>query len=390
MIRVGLIGANPDRGWAMVAHLPALQELDEYQLVAVATSREETAARAAAVFGAARWYADAFGLIHDPEVDLVVVTVKVPLHMEMVSAALQAGKHVLCEWPLGNGLVEAEHLAELAAGSDGRHFIGLQARSSPHIAFIRHLVADGYVGQVLSSSVIASGFGWGAAIDPAQAYLFDASCGATMLSVTGGHMLDAVRSCIGDFHQVRATIAQRRKEVAILEIGEVERHRKFEAVLVAGDARLHPDSPAVVCSEMRRSSVADQVALSGVLDTGGILSVHIRGGQFRSTNFLWEINGTDGDLQIEGRAGTIQIQPLVIRGARGADAQMTELSVTSHYDDQATSHLSGPAVNVGNLYADIACDLADGGKRSPDFQTALEVHRMLDSIEMSGSVYSSV
>jgi hypothetical protein len=48
------------------------------------------------------------------EVDLVVVTVKVPHHREVVTTALQAGKMVLCEWPLGNGLAEAEELAALA------------------------------------------------------------------------------------------------------------------------------------------------------------------------------------------------------------------------------------------------------------------------------------
>jgi predicted dehydrogenase len=383
MIRVGLIGANPDRGWAMVSHLPALQHLDRYELVAVATSREETAARAASAFGVSRSYSNAMALIEDPEVDLVVVTVKVPVHHQIVSAAVNAGKNILCEWPLGNGLAEAESLAELASQADSRQFIGLQARSSPQLAFIRDLVADGYVGDVLSSSVVASGFGWGAAIDPAQAYLFDVSCGATMLSVTGGHMLDAVRSCIGDVHDVRATIAQRRKEVAILDIEDVERYRRFTADLVT-DGR-SPDSaaPSVVSTEMRPSTVADQVALSGILDSGGILSVHIRGGQFRSTNFLWEINGTDGDLQIEGRAGTIQIQPLTIRGARGPNALVSDLPIPERYRIEETEGLTGPALNVANLYVDVAKDLADGGSRSPDFRTAVEVHRMLDGIEAS-------
>jgi predicted dehydrogenase len=368
----------------MVAHLPALKKLPNYELVAVATSRQETATRAADAFGVARGYPSASALVEDPGVDLVVVTVKVPAHMAIVAEAVAAGKHALCEWPLGNGLAEAQALQDLSEASSARHVIGLQARCSPQLAYIRHLVAQGYVGEVLSSSVVASGFGWGAVIDEAQAYLFDRTCGATMLSVTGGHMLDAVRSCIGDIHEVQATIAQRRREVSVLSLGDVERYRKFEAELAG-----HEVSPSaegsVVVTRSHSSTVPDQVALSGILDNGAVLSVHLRGGQFRSTNFLWEINGTAGDLQVQGRAGTVQIQPLTIRGARGANGVLEELEVPSSLRNPDVDGLTGPSLNVGHLYADLARDLLDGGSRTPDFATAVEVHRLLDDIENAAS-----
>jgi hypothetical protein len=54
-------------------------------------------------------------LVSAPEVDIVSVTVKVPHHLEIVRAALNAGKHVYCEWPLGNGLAEAEELKQFPA-----------------------------------------------------------------------------------------------------------------------------------------------------------------------------------------------------------------------------------------------------------------------------------
>ena len=64
-------------------------------------------------------------LVSSTEIDLVVVTVKVPYHFELVSAALNAGKHVFCEWPLGNGVEEARKLAELASqkGVIGRLYL---------------------------------------------------------------------------------------------------------------------------------------------------------------------------------------------------------------------------------------------------------------------------
>jgi predicted dehydrogenase len=382
MIRLGLIGANPDRGWALAAHLPALQLLPEYEIVAIATSREETAKRAKSVYGARNAYSNVNDFVQDPDVDLVVITVKVPLHKEIVSAALNAGKNVLCEWPLGNGLAEAEFLLDLAQRQKVRHFIGLQGRSSAGVAHIRDLVADGFVGEVLSSSIVSSGFGWGAVIDESQAYLFDATCGATMLSVTGGHMLDVVRHCLGDFQNVSATIVQRRQEVAVLSIPEVERFRRFEAELSL-DESAEAGPSVLVARETRSNTVPDQIAFSGVFENGALLSVHLRGGQFRSTNFLWEINGTEGDLRIEANGGTIQIYRLNVSGARGATPEMVDLLPPAKYETSCDAALSGAAVNVGRMYASIAQDLDDGGMRSPDFATAVELHRILDAIAVS-------
>jgi predicted dehydrogenase len=62
-------------------------------------------------------------LVNSPDVDLVVVTVKVPQHKELVTEAINAGKHVFCEWPLGNGLEEAEEMAKLAKAKRVRGFV---------------------------------------------------------------------------------------------------------------------------------------------------------------------------------------------------------------------------------------------------------------------------
>jgi predicted dehydrogenase len=64
-------------------------------------------------------------------VDVVVITVKVPAHAQLVQAALAAGKHVYCEWPLARTTEEAESLVALARAAGVRHTIGLQARHAP-------------------------------------------------------------------------------------------------------------------------------------------------------------------------------------------------------------------------------------------------------------------
>src|SRR2546430_13642314 len=114
-IRVGIIGANLDRGWAAQAHIPALTSLsDDFEITALSTSRRESANAAGKLLGVPAAFDNHQELVTSPSVDVVAVTVKVPHHLELATAALEAGKAVYCEWPLGNGLKEAETLATLA------------------------------------------------------------------------------------------------------------------------------------------------------------------------------------------------------------------------------------------------------------------------------------
>src|SRR5262249_40379488 len=99
-LRAGIVGLNPHRGWGSMAHLPALRALPEFEVVAVCTSRQETASEAARHFGIPLAFADPAAMARHPNVDLVVVCVRVPEHDTLVQAALDAGKHVYCEWPL--------------------------------------------------------------------------------------------------------------------------------------------------------------------------------------------------------------------------------------------------------------------------------------------------
>src|SRR5258705_11648060 len=137
-IRVGIIGANPDRGWAARAHIPALKSLpDDFEITALSTRRRQSADAAGKLFGVPLAFDNHQDLVNSADVDVVAGTVKVPHHLELATAALQAGKAVYCEWPLGNGLKEAENLAALAKKKRVLAVVGLQARSAPAAAMAR-------------------------------------------------------------------------------------------------------------------------------------------------------------------------------------------------------------------------------------------------------------
>src|SRR5207253_5235668 len=188
-------------------------------------------------------------LVDSPAVDVVAVTVKVPYHLELATAALEAGKAVYCEWPLGNGLNEAETLAAVAKKQGVLAVAGLQARSAPAVAYVRDLVEQGYIGEVLSTTLVGSGMGWGPTVEPFNAYLNDRNNGATMLSIPLGHTADALCHCLGEIRELSATMTMRRTSFTIVETGET-----------------------------RRMDADDQVGVTGLLDGGAAFSIHYRGG----------------------------------------------------------------------------------------------------------------
>jgi predicted dehydrogenase len=349
-IRVGIIGANPDRGWAAQAHIPALRSLaDDFEITALSTSRRESADAASKLFGVSTAFDNHQQLVNSPAVDVVAVTVKVPYHLELATAALGAGKAVYCEWPLGNGLNEAETLAALATKQGVLAVAGLQARSAPSVAYVRDLVEQGYVGEVLSTTLVGSGMGWGPTVEPFNAYLNDKKNGATMLSIAVGHTADALCHCLGEVRELSATMAMRRQTFTIAETGE-----------------------------SKPMTADDQVAVSGLLEGGAAFSIHYRGGVSRGTNLLWEINGSEGDLQLTATGGQTQIWEMDVRGGKGAQSSLELLPVPEQY---WWAPPQGPGTNVAQAYARFARDYREGTHFCPTFEDAVRRQRMLDAIE---------
>ncbi|PZF72707.1 Gfo/Idh/MocA family protein [Taibaiella soli] len=355
-IRVGIIGVSAERGWASVAHIPALKNLPQYELAAVSNRDKAVAENAAEAFGVPHAFGSTSELVNSPDVDLVVVTVKVPMHKELVTAAIEAGKDVFCEWPLGNGLEESETLAALAKRKGVRTAIGLQSRVVPAVNYIKDLVQQGYVGEVLSTSMVGSGILYGAFTEQSAAYAMDKKSGAGMMYSTFGNSIDALCYSLGEFRELSATVANRRKTTTIIETGE--------------------SIPM---------NVHDQIAVSGVLENGAVATVHYRGGMSKGTNFYWEINGTKGDLVITADGGHPGVFGLTIKGSTDGQDAMESLSVPANYHSANKEGLSEIAANVAENYLRFATDLNEGTHLSATFDDALIRHRMLHAIEMSAA-----
>jgi predicted dehydrogenase len=355
-IGVGIVGASPlSPGWAVAAHIPALKALPEYDLRALSTSRRDSADAAGRAFGISATFDNHHELILHPGVDLVVVAVKVPNHHQIVAAALEAGKMVFCEWPLGKDLAEAANLSELADTRRVRTAIGLQARFAPAIRHARDLIANGYIGEVFATTLVGSGIGWGPTTDRSHVYMYDEKNGATTLSVPVFHALDALIFILGDLLNVEARLAVRQQEIHVVDEG----------------------SNVIV-------TAPDQIAIIGGLRSGAVASIFYRGGVSRGNNLRWEINGSEGDLVLTAPNGNVQVADLKLEGGRGAEKTVSEIAIPPHYSDLIANVPAGPPSNVGQIYAHLARDIREGTHTVPDFAHALEHHRLLDAIQTQG------
>src|SRR6184192_2509527 len=200
---IGIIGVNPTRGWAATAHIPALRALPNYEIRALSTRSAESARAVGQAFGVSAVFSDHQELVTQPDIDVVAVTVKVPHHRELVSAALAAGKAVYCEWPLGRDLDDARAMASLAAEQGVRTVVGLQARQAPAIEFVQELLGDGYVGEVLSTTMVGVSIA-GDVLGQPNAYMLDKTNGANALTIAVGHSLDILNHVLGEFADLSA------------------------------------------------------------------------------------------------------------------------------------------------------------------------------------------
>ena len=97
-LRIGIVGANGENDrWGAKAHVPAALSIDEVELVAVATSHEESAKIAQQRSGARLAFSNYHELVNSPEVDLVTISVRVAMHYPIVMEAIAAKKHIFCE-----------------------------------------------------------------------------------------------------------------------------------------------------------------------------------------------------------------------------------------------------------------------------------------------------
>jgi predicted dehydrogenase len=341
-IRVGIVGADTQTSWAKFSHVPAIKSLPGLKLAAVATRNERSAREAAEAFGADRWFSDPVAMICDDLIEVVTIAVKVPAHRELVLAALDAGKAVYCESPLGRTIAEAEEMAS-AIGSC-HTAIGLQGRFSPAVRRAAQLLSSGKIGRPLNARIVATNSGFGPEWTSTLHYLDKASSGANHLTINAGHTLDTVEAVLGPIMQVDA-----RTEI------------------------LWPTVKMTDTGEQGLRETADHVAVLGTTHSGAVFTADIHGGVApEDVHFKFEIRGTQGGLTLTGG------HPY---GFQAGNLKLTSnVAFAAPEEPAASGGLMGAAINVGEIYAHFARDVHAGTYSTPGFEHALHNARLIKAV----------
>ena len=349
-IRLGFVGANVNSGWSTQSHYPALLASPDVELTAVCTSRPESAEEARKAFGAKLAFHDFREMVVSPEIDAVAVVVRVPLHYEPTKAAIEAGKHVFTEWPLGRNTAEAEELAALAKAKGVQTAVGLQSRVSPALLYVKELIDDGYVGEVLSCHVTTMRDG---ALErhSSRNWNLDISQGANTLTIANGHVIDALRFVLGDFKRVACMVTTQ-----VQKMYETDTQKYIDVT-----------SP-------------DNVRVSGQLVRGAAATVSVGAVPWAGSGFRMEIYGREGTLVTAGSVSSQRGEMLRVQGAKGSN-ELQDLTLPERYFYVPDDFPRGDPFNVGQLYTLFAEAIRTGETRLPTFDTAVELHRFIDTIK---------
>jgi predicted dehydrogenase len=351
-LRLGLVGADATgRGWGPVAHIPALDGIEQIELVALCTSRPESAAAAADAYGIDRAYHDVREMAGQADIDIVSVVVRVPRHHEAVMIALGAGKHVFCEWPLGANLAQAQQMAALARDKGVVTAVGLQGRHDPSLTYLKELHDEGWLGEIVSVNVSLLSGGAGRS-DSRSAWMGIADNGANFVTIAAGHTIDYVNYCLGPMAEVSASVATQVPQWHLRDTGEI----------------VDVDAP-------------DTVLLRGTLASGGLLSLHAASVPFNGSNWRMEIYGTKGTI-VASTPVLPQISPITLEGAQG-DGLLSELPTPQRLVVAPPAVPDGPARNVAGGYVRMAEAITNGTRFDPDFDHARELHELLETLQNS-------
>ena len=379
MVGHGFMGAAHSQGWRVAPRFFDLPRQPEMTVV-VGRNAEATAA-SAHKWGWNESATDWREVIARDDIDIVDIVTPGDTHAEIAIAALEAGKHVLCEKPLANTVAEAEAMdrAAVAAAARGvRSMVGFTYRRVPATTFARDLVAAGRIGEVRQ---VRAEYLQDWLMDPEAPLTWrmkKEQAGSGALGDIGAHAVDLTEYITGQ----RLTAVS-----GIIETLVAERPLLGEGVGLSGTA-----------STERGEVTVDDIALfTGRLESGALAS-------FEATRFR---TGRKNALRIEisGSTGALAFDLERLNELEFYDATQPELEqgfrrilVTEHDHPYLapwwpTGHMLGYEHGFSHQVRDLVTAIDEGSQPRPSFADGLHVQRVLDGVERSsaaGSIWTSI
>lgn len=351
-LRLGIIGV----GFGTLVHIPAFQS-EGVEVVAVCTRREERGRAAADRFGIPHVFTDYQEMVRTDLLDAVSVVSPVPLHLPMALAALDAGKHVLCEKPLAMDQAQAMEMWRRATDSGLTAMVAHQNRFLPSRMWVKELIDDGFIGPLHMALLSITtgprdGFTAGALTERDSAAL-----GGGFLPGVGSHYIDCLRHWLGEVTSVT---------------GHVATHH-----------------------QARVDSNAGQPADATADDTFSFTLHFASGGWATMTGTTAAPFGPGARVEVYGRDGTL-VTPYtigpgfnprpnsIVLGARPGDEALSELDIPERLRP-LTDDRDYRLMAFRLLVREFVRGIRDGISPSPNFYDGLRCQQVLDAVRESSS-----
>ncbi|OKJ74916.1 Gfo/Idh/MocA family protein [Streptomyces sp. CB02460] len=373
MVGYAFMGAAHSQGWRTAGHV---FDLPMRPALAAVCGRDRTAVEAAA--GRHGWAAaetDWRALIARDDVHLVDICTPGDSHAEIAVAALEAGKHVLCEKPLANTVAEAEAMAAAArrAAARGRSaFVGFNYRRVPALAHARRLIEDGRLGALRHVRAVYLQDWLTDPASPLTWRLDKDRAGSGALGDLGAHVVDLAQYLAGEplvaVSALTETFVRERPRPAGPSGG------------LGGGAAAGGTGPV---------TVDDAAAFTGRLASGALASFEVtRMAAGRKNALRLEINGERGSLAFDlERLNELSFhdhtEPAATAGFRRVLVTEPEHPYLEAW--WPPGHTLGYEHTFVHQARDVVCAIAGGAPDVPTFADGLQVQRVLAAVEESAA-----
>jgi predicted dehydrogenase len=380
-LNVGLIGA----GFMGKAHVVGYSNMPKFfwpapavpVLDTVCDINPEIATDAKDRFGFKKSCTDWHDVVNDPTIDVISVCTPNDSHAEIAIAALQAGKHVICEKPIANTLESAKTMAEAAVNAQlGRPLINMcayQYRRVPALVMAKKLIDEGSIGKILNirATYLQS---WSADPSSPLSWRFQKKvAGAGTLGDIATHVIDITQYLAGDITQV----------VSFLETYIKERPVQEGGVDLLGTVKLDENA------RKEAVDVDDEASFLLRTEKGAVGSIEATRNAWGRNNFITvELHGTEGSILFNYE----RLNELQVCFAKDPDDRRgfkTIYTGPAHFYGEVTWNIPGMNIGYGELKSietyEFIKSVASGVQPSTTFAEGLKVAKVCDAVSRSAA-----
>lgn len=377
-LNVGLVGA----GFMGKAHVVAYSNMPKFfwpapavpVLKTVCDIDPEIAKEAKERFGFQKCCIDWKEIVNDPEIDVVSICTPNNAHVAVAIAALEAGKHVICEKPIASTLEDAKAMAEAAEKAAKKGIVSMNAyqyRRVPAIDLAKKLIDEGSIGDILNirCTYLQS---WSADPDSPLSWRFQKKiAGAGALGDIASHVIDIAQYLAGDIDEVVSLVKTYIKERPVQEGG----------VDLLGTVKLGADAPR------KAVDVDDEDSFLVKFKSGAVGSIEATRNAWGRNNFITvELHGTKGSIAFNyERLNELQVcfadDPDDRRGFK------TIYTGPAHFHGEVTWNIPGMNIGYGELKTiemyEFIKAITEGYQPSTCFEVGYRVERVCEAVRKS-------